>query len=1110
MSKNYKIHPLSLAVALSIASAPMSYAFAEEAKKNSTPEIEVIEVTGFKGSLLRSLNNKRLTDAVSDSIFAEDIGKSADQDIGEALQRVTGVSIQRGQGQGETEGTTVTVRGAGPNLNNIMLNGISLTSNTESQAVDLSAFSSDILNSIEIMKTSAADQDEGSLGANVELRTFRPLDALKNKRVLEVQGRYDNYAKENDYKISGSFSEKFLDDTLGFYVTAFKETDSSRRDMFLTQDLGKFKATNAIDSVTGEQTGPITGYIHGQNGFKLFRNTMEREGFTASLQWMIGDVTELNFNTTMSNQYRETDDDSIISIGSQEPYLPEDLPKILDPTNPWLVYNAESQAFIKKVDRLARGRTTSEESGIETKNKVLNLELSHEFTDDFSMKIRTGYSKTTADDDYFSRINTNNYLHVTDELLKSVDANLIQPTGYDCTSGQCYIITGTSEINFGPDIGGVPQTGVSTEPNNDNTILTAYNPDDLAAIHLQQAYTRDRSMDDKQKSVYVDFDWLVELGPITSFEFGAKYQKRNKDVFNQEYFWQDTPKAAESDSRGIAIDSIRLQDVTGGETPFGDDFLAELGYDRTVATDGWWTIDASKALLSVFTNENVVGVPDLSNDREIELTNTAFYLKTNFSFFDDRLTGNIGIRHAKSDVASLGYSSVDFQNPNLVDRNLVLIATDSTLAACTPEQLFLDGVGPSGGGKAERNPAGAFDANGDWSPIASQNCFDTTYNDNAVSRNRYKDGSTPGDPDQFSSTASNSESNWLPSITLNYELNEDTVIRFAASKTMARPQIDSLKPSFKFTEAVWGPDISRASISNPFLKPLESKNIDLSYEWYFNEGGALTIAYFHKDMINFEEKAVISAHWTDLRKVDVDGLSQLDPFTDMLITKPDGQTLNYDEAQASGINCLIDRRHRFKTADPALAGSCDTINVTSIRNGKGGTNEGIEIGYNQNFDFLPGIFGGLGTAINYTYSDSSTDAEEGPLGSKLASLPMENVSKHTYNISTFWETDGNLIRLAYNYRTDSLAQRSFLSGALWNEGGGQLDLSANYKYNENITFTFNAVNLTSKTSRQYYTNIQDADFKIEGNALEGEANKSRTIREWTSGTTYRLGVRATF
>ncbi|WP_448248945.1 TonB-dependent receptor [Thalassotalea agariperforans] len=1118
MSNRYKLNSIATAISVALLTVPSAYA----AQEKTEDGIEIIEVTGFKGSLLRSLSNKRLNDAVSDSIFSEDIGKSADQDIGEALQRVTGVSIQRGEGAGGNEGTTVTIRGAGPNLNNISLNGINLTSSTENQAVDLSAYSSDILNSIEVIKTAAADQDEGSLGANIELKTLRALDVKEDRRILEVQGRYDDYASENDYKISGTFSQKFLDETLGFYITAFKETQSSRRDMYMTDRMQKFGAI-AARTPSGElyqefEEDGITpktfyGFTNAQTGYKLFQNSMERQGFTTSLQWAVSDNTELNFGLTMSDQFRKTDDNSIASLGSGDAYLDVDLQpygnkpfgNVLDENDPWLVYNPETQFFEKKIDRTARGRTARLQSGINTDNQIVNLELTHYFSDTFSMTLRGGYSKTKADDAYYSFLNSNNYAHVSDDALIAVDADKIQPTGYDCTSGQCYIVTGTGMVDFGPG-----QSGEIGEEIDDNIVLTAYNPDDRDAIHLQQAVSRDRLMEDKQKSLYADFDWQVDLGPITTVEFGGKYQTREKDVFNQEYWFEGIPEPDGQQSLGKSVDSIRLIDVTDGITPFGSDFLADLGYARTNTTDGWWTINARKSFDLLFANDDVRQKPNLANDRTIELENIAAYVKTNFTFLDDRLTGNVGLRYVESNLDNAkGYSSVDFQNTAVVSRDLVAIASNSSLPACTPEQLYANGVDHGDIANGGANPAGQLGPDGTWVSIPGQECYDENFDLTSNYRSRYQDLSKLEDPAQFSASASNKNKNWLPSLTLNYNLNDEMVLRFAASKTMARPKIDSLKPSYSIREFVWGAGNSIANLSNPYLKPLESKNIDLSFEWYFNEGGALTVAYFHKDMRNFEESASIAAHWKDLRSVTDEELTTLVPNEDIFIPYANGKPLDYDTAgKAAG--CLEDHRHIWQSIALDVSSQCDTILVTSLRNGKGGTNQGIELGYNQNFDFLPGIFSGLGAAINYTYSDSETDAEAIELGGKLTPLPFANVSKHTYNISTFWEQDGNLVRLAWNHRTDSLANRSFESGALWNEGGGQLDLSANYQVNDNFTITFNAVNLNNKESRQYYTNIIDTDLTVEGNALEGNADKSKTIRKWSSGTIYRLGIRASF
>ncbi|MDU0354424.1 hypothetical protein RS130_11210 [Paraglaciecola aquimarina] len=116
-------------------------------------------------------------------------------------------------------------------FNNISLNGVQLTSNDGSSSVDLSSFSSDILASIQVYKTSSADHDEGALGANVVLKTPSPLSFAKDKRSLEVQYRNNEFSDKENYKVAGTFSHKFNDKFAAMF-TAAKETQDIRRDQF--------------------------------------------------------------------------------------------------------------------------------------------------------------------------------------------------------------------------------------------------------------------------------------------------------------------------------------------------------------------------------------------------------------------------------------------------------------------------------------------------------------------------------------------------------------------------------------------------------------------------------------------------------------------------------------------------------------------------------------------------------------------------------------------------------------------------------------------------------------------------------------------------------------
>ena len=89
------------------------------AQEQGSEELEEVVVTGLRGSLKASMDTKREAIGVVDAINAEDIGKFPDTNLSEALQRITGISIDRRNG----EGALVTARGFGPQYNMVTLNG---------------------------------------------------------------------------------------------------------------------------------------------------------------------------------------------------------------------------------------------------------------------------------------------------------------------------------------------------------------------------------------------------------------------------------------------------------------------------------------------------------------------------------------------------------------------------------------------------------------------------------------------------------------------------------------------------------------------------------------------------------------------------------------------------------------------------------------------------------------------------------------------------------------------------------------------------------------------------------------------------------------------------
>ena len=204
------------------------------------PEDEVI-ATGVRSSLKNAMDVKRDASGVVDAISAEDIGKFPDTNLAESLQRITGVSIDRENG----EGAQVTVRGFGGQFNQVLLNGRQMpTANVgavngtdraigaegNSRSFDFSNLASEGVSGIQVYKTGRGDIASGGIGATINIETIKPLSS-PNRVVLGAKGVYENNGED---KISPELSglASWTNDAGNFGVSgfaSFQERNSTSR-----------------------------------------------------------------------------------------------------------------------------------------------------------------------------------------------------------------------------------------------------------------------------------------------------------------------------------------------------------------------------------------------------------------------------------------------------------------------------------------------------------------------------------------------------------------------------------------------------------------------------------------------------------------------------------------------------------------------------------------------------------------------------------------------------------------------------------------------------------------------------------------------------------------
>ncbi|MCS4306336.1 TonB-dependent receptor [Rheinheimera pacifica] len=221
----FKLSRLAISLSLITGAGVMAPVYANDDTAQTT-EVEVIQVTGIRGSLAKSMDIKRESTGVVDAITAEDIGKFPDTNLAESLQRITGVSIDRSN----NEGSRITVRGFGPEFNLVTLNGRQMPTN-DGRSFDFANLATESVSGVQVHKTARADVPSGGIGATVNISTARPLDNPGLKAAVGAKAVYDTANESGDDftpELSAIFSNTFADDKFGILISGSVQERKNR------------------------------------------------------------------------------------------------------------------------------------------------------------------------------------------------------------------------------------------------------------------------------------------------------------------------------------------------------------------------------------------------------------------------------------------------------------------------------------------------------------------------------------------------------------------------------------------------------------------------------------------------------------------------------------------------------------------------------------------------------------------------------------------------------------------------------------------------------------------------------------------------------------------
>ncbi|HCO82939.1 MAG TPA: hypothetical protein DIT95_05340, partial [Arenibacter sp.] len=259
-------------------------------------QLNEIILAGSLDGQIKALNQQKSADNLKNVVSSDQMGKFPDQNSAESLQRVTGVNLQRDEG----DGRFILVRGLAPQFTNISINGEQIPSpEGDSRFVALDAIPSNQLASIEITKSITPDMDGDAVGGSVNLKT-----PTAYKKQLEVSGslggEYNNSSEKTTAQGNVTLSKRTNNDKFGFIVGGSYAPSEKFSERYTFDGWDK-------DNPEGLDELEITSY----------EVSRKRIGANATLDYKFSDKSQIYFRTLYS-ELREVEQRRRLKLESEE------------------------------------------------------------------------------------------------------------------------------------------------------------------------------------------------------------------------------------------------------------------------------------------------------------------------------------------------------------------------------------------------------------------------------------------------------------------------------------------------------------------------------------------------------------------------------------------------------------------------------------------------------------------------------------------------------------------------------------------------------------------------------------------------------------------------
>jgi TonB-dependent receptor len=1031
------------------------------AQDQASEELEEVVVTGLRGSLKASMETKRDAIGVVDAINAEDIGKFPDTNLSESLQRITGVSIDRRNG----EGALVTARGFGPQFNMVTLNGRQMPAadayaggelviggfGGNSRSFNFSNLAAEAISAVEVYKTGKADIATGGMGASINVRTARPLDSdgmVLNIGAKAVNDSTNRVGSDITPEVSGIFSWASENKMLGIGISASWQKRDSGSSTSTVNDwhIQPWDSSAGGNNAVNRAAAPL---YYSDNGtpanaaddvFATIVNAPangQLYGIPNDIRYAFSDMERERTNAQVAVQFAPNDN---LTLSLDYTWALNELKEDRGEQTIWLQRNGFSYLEFDTGREVATPVILREFTGA---NKDFGYEQQHREQRNDLNSIGFNASWDVSDqfnlgfDYHDSRAGS----HPDDPITGGGQtafslAGKVNSNGVSCARGQNPGCTNfwTQEFNFNT---GLPVAMRTLYPTSSAAYAgTGGNSDydfgnNLGSQILRIAY-QEQNTEIRQSRI--DGKFTFENGNTFGFGVETRAMQTHQLASGSNLTMGDWG-ATDTGTQPNMIALLTPFSLTGAFDDFNPVGAPTGGWKGNANDLGLWAINSGQAANGRRYNDwTEASAPDgqlrynpgFATDSTVEEDTMAIYAQVAMKFELGSMPSNlvVGARYEDTDVTS---------------SNLQLVPT---------ALLWQDD------------------------------------NDFQVVR-----GTVP----EFVG-GSGSYNNLLPNLDFDIGLSDSMKARFSYSKTIARAGYGTLAAGQTVGGGGGGSTLNGAvptgGQNNPGILPLESDNFDVSFEYYFSDTGYVSVGAFLKNVDNFIGNAVEMQTLFGIRDQTGGPAAQ--------------QAYNFLRsaqctAQNGGSACGVSDSHLFTATAMLLNPATFTDANGTWTGGLANYNntEAQHVAFATKYDILPTAQDPLTTfAVNtpvnnqsaringyefagqYFFGDSGFGVlanytiVEGDVGFDVGADPNQNQFALTglsdsANAVLMFEKFGLSARLAYNWRDEFLSQvnQGGWRNPYFVEAYDQIDLSVGYDINDNFAVSFEAINLTGEDVR---------------------------------------------